>query len=473
MATGTSILALELNDAGLVLARALEDGRIEVLAESPGYALSEHDRVLTGEQAYVRARMRPRFANNRYFVELSTQPLARPDPQAQTTADLAYIHLSALLQPHVRADDELFLAVPAGYSREQLGLLLGILSECGANVSGIIDSALAASVGGEVTPRTAYLELQLHRAVLSILEHDRRGSVGRVQYDINPRVGFVSLQQGALQYVADVFVRKTRFDPLYEAQHEQNLADRLPTLLRQLQEGDATECTVEARSGTYTVELTRAGLLAALSGAYRELTQLVQGALRAHEPLQLNVTHAASLWPGLLEPLRELPGVHLEVLLPAAAAAGAIRHAAAIRRTPQSLALVTRLTAELVREDLAVASTPLHVPAEQQPTHVLFNSRAYAITTQPLMIGWAVNGARALQVPGGVPGVSRSHCTLVRRNGAVVIDDHSTYGSFINDARVQGLGVLRVGDRLRLGAPGVTLDLIQLVQDDGHPTSSL
>jgi pSer/pThr/pTyr-binding forkhead associated (FHA) protein len=116
----------------------------------------------------------------------------------------------------------------------------------------------------------------------------------------------------------------------------------------------------------------------------------------------------------------------------------------------------------------------LQVPVEQQPTHVLFNARAHAITEQPLTIGWAVNGAaRALQVPSGIPGVSRSHCTLVRRQGMVLVEDHSTYGSFINDARVQGTGVLRVGDRLRLGAPGVTLDLIQLVHDDGRPTSSL
>lgn len=461
--------ALELNDAGLVLARALGDGTVEVLADSPAYALSEQGRVLTGEQAHARARLRPRFAHNRYFIDLGTQPLARSDPQAQTTADLAYLHLSELLGTHLKGDAELLLAVPAGYSREQLGLLLGVLAECGVTVTGAIDAALAAVVGHEAAPRSAYLELQLHRAVLSILEHDLRTSVARVQYDINPRVGIASLQQATLQYIADVFVRRTRFDPLYEAQHEQNLADRLPGLLRELQSGAAVECSIEARSGTHTVELTRAGLVAALSGAYREVVQLVQSALRAHETLQLRVTHAAGLWPGLLDPLRELGGVQLDTLPHAAAVAGALRHEAAVRRGPQALALVTRLEAPLAVQAGAVAAAPLQVPDEQRPTHVLFDSRAHAITEQPLTIGWAVNGAaRVLQVPSGAPGVSRSHCTLVYRHGAVMVEDHSTYGSFINDARVQGAGVLRVGDRLRLGAPGVTLDLIQLVSDDGR-----
>src|SRR5262245_22127070 len=150
----TQTYALELNDAGVTLARSLANGEIEVLADSPGYALSEQGRVVTGEQGYARARMRPRFAHNRYFMDLSTQPLARPDPHAQTTADLAYIHLNTLLEPLIERGAELLLAVPAALTREQLGLLLGILAECGVTVSGVVDAALAAVVDAEVAART-------------------------------------------------------------------------------------------------------------------------------------------------------------------------------------------------------------------------------------------------------------------------------------------------------------------------------
>jgi hypothetical protein len=470
----TQTYALELNDAGLVLARLLADGQVEVLADSPGFALSEHGRMLTGEQAYARARMRPRFAHNRYFMDLSTQPLARPDPNARTTADIAYIHLSTLLQPIAGHDSELILAVPAAFTREQLSLLLGILAECGMKVTGVVDAALAGVAGVEVPPRTAHLDLQLHRALLSVLEHDRRDTLARVQSDINPRVGVVPLQQTALQYIADVFVRKTRFDPLYEAQNEQLLADRLPSVLERLQTQETTEFSIEARSGTHTVELSRSALLATLNAAYQELVQLVQGVLRAHEALSLTLASRLQLWPGLIERLSAIPAVDVRVLPHAASASGALRHLAAIRRSPESLALVTRLPAALAAQTSVAAPVHQQIPREQQPTHVLFNSRAIAITRQPLTIGWAVNGAaRALQVPSGVPGVSRSHCTLVRRDEAVLVEDHSTYGSFINDARVQGSAVLKVGDRLRLGSPGITLDLIQLVNDDGTPAPSL
>jgi pSer/pThr/pTyr-binding forkhead associated (FHA) protein len=50
-----------------------------------------------------------------------------------------------------------------------------------------------------------------------------------------------------------------------------------------------------------------------------------------------------------------------------------------------------------------------------------------------------------------------------------MIEDHSTYGSYVNEERVAGRTALTVGDRLRLGSPGVTLELIQLVNDDGAP----
>lgn len=462
--------ALDLNDAGLLLARAGNDGRAEVLDESPGFALLDHDRVLTGAQAYAKWRLRPRFANNRYFVDLSTQPLPRAVANVTTTADLAFTHLSELLRAHGQGD-ELLLAVPAGYSREQLALLLGILGECQVAVTGVVDSALAASTDAETPPRSAHLDLQLHRAVLTVFDHDRQSALARTHFEINPRVGLMPLQQAAMQVVSDVFVRKTRFDPMYEAQHEQTLADRLPTVLEALQSDESFEYNMEARSTTYNVDLQRSELLNSLGRHYTEIVQLVQGALRAQEVLPLAISHRLTRWPGLQQQLEAIPQLQVRVLPAEAAALGALRHLNAIRRGPETLALVTRLPAALAAQTAPAQVRPQAVPRELLPTHVLYSGRAYSISQAPLTIGWSVGeGRRAVPLPSGVPGLSRAHCTLVRRDGVVLIEDHSTYGSFINDARVQGSSVLRLGDRLRLGAPGVTLDLIQLVQDDGAPT---
>ena len=110
------------------------------------------------------------------------------------------------------------------------------------------------------------------------------------------------------------------------------------------------------------------------------------------------------------------------------------------------------------------------VPAEAVPTHVLFNGRAWPLTAVPLTLGWSVGAvARALTLPAGIAGVSRSHCTLELRAGQAVVTDHSTYGTFVNDERVGGHVVLQVGDVLRLGAPGVALELIRVLADHVTP----
>ena len=47
------------------------------------------------------------------------------------------------------------------------------------------------------------------------------------------------------------------------------------------------------------------------------------------------------------------------------------------------------------------------------------------------------------------------------------MEDHSSHGSFVNGQRVDGSVELVVGDRLRLGTPGIELRLIRVADDDG------
>jgi pSer/pThr/pTyr-binding forkhead associated (FHA) protein len=42
----------------------------------------------------------------------------------------------------------------------------------------------------------------------------------------------------------------------------------------------------------------------------------------------------------------------------------------------------------------------------------------------------------------------------------VIVEDHSTYGTFLNGSRLEGRASLAAGDRLRLGTPGIVLQLI-------------
>jgi predicted component of type VI protein secretion system len=97
------------------------------------------------------------------------------------------------------------------------------------------------------------------------------------------------------------------------------------------------------------------------------------------------------------------------------------------------------------------------------PSHLLYRGQAIALDGESLTIGTAVGGAkRALNVSGATAGVSRAHCTVLRQGRDFMVFDHSSYGTWLNDERVAHRARLKAGDRLRLGAPGVVLDLIAI-----------
>ena len=465
------MLALELIDAALVVARKQGES-VDVIADAPGVALLEDQTTITGLDALRRLRVKPLLANTNFWRGLSTQPLTRPSRVAGTTADVAFAQAETLLGRFKQNSEGVLLAVPAGYNREQLGLLLGVINETGVRVAGLVDAALAACSLEPAPARVLHLDLELHQALLTVLEYSGGEYPGlkRSRYEIAVRHGLLGIQQTLAQFIAENFVRKTRFDPLHEASSEQRLIDQLPAWLNELQQAEAITLSFEFGERELQLEMERAQLIAAAEPHYLELLRLVQGARVAGMPIELRVSQRVAALPGLLDRLRSLRDCTIQVLPPAAAAWGALQYETSIRRGPDSLALIFQLPVPRAETGEEQSSDIETTPPQLRPTHVLFQGRAWSITEQPLTIGWAVDvGKRALTLPNALPGISRAHCTVVRRNGAVMVEDHSTYGSFVNDEKVSGRTALTVGDRLRLGSPGITLEMIQLVNDDGAP----
>jgi hypothetical protein len=157
-------------------------------------------------------------------------------------------------------------------------------------------------------------------------------------------------------------------------------------------------------------------------------------------------------------------------LLPVqAAAAGALRAREAIRAPGGALRLVTELPRPEAPEGTLGAGVVLLPPAPRRapaaparrPTHVLLDSVVHAITAEPLVVGTAPpEGARRLRLAGETAGVSRAHCRLFESAGEALVEDLSTWGTFLNGERVAGRAVLAVGDRIRVGSPGIELVLI-------------
>lgn len=476
-------LALEIHDAGLLA--VCDDPERTPLPASPGVALLEGDgpgRLLVGREAMARARLKPRWVHHRFWHQLDTTPLPRPFPRDLTAADLAHAHLTELWKAAGEGVESVLLAVPGSFGERQLGLTLGIARASGMPVEGLADSAVAAAAAwapaGNGPQKVLHLDLHLHQAVLTELAVD--SAVQRRRVRVEERVGAWALQDAWARRVARLLVHATRFDPLHSAASEQELYDRLPGWLEQLRERDAVEVTFSSAGRQIGVEMSRTDLLAAAEPFYGVLRRQVQTARRLGEPVTLLLAHRVAALPDLTARLAELRDLRVTELPEGAAAAGALAAREAVRRPGDELPFLTRLPAagaepETGAEAAGAGTAPRVLLPGPPPTHILHGAQAHPLGEEPLGLGTGVpEGTRNLTLvatPGAGGGISPLHCTLVHRQGRVILEDHSTWGTFLNGERVAGRVEVAAGDRLRLGSPGVELLLIRVAEAQPHEPS--
>ncbi len=450
-----AIIGLELVDAALV---AVRDGACA--AKSPGVALLESQGLLVGEAAAAAARLKPVLATDRFWSDLAADSVAQTAGPPVSHADLAHAHLAQLWNSIGRQGDEVVLAVPGTMRLHQLGLALGIARSIAMPVAGVVDTAVAACAGLPAHATVLHLDVQLHQAVLT--EMQGASLLRRRRVEISPRAGLKVMHAAWAQLVSEAMVRRTRFDPLHQAASEQQLYQRLPGWLDALATEEAVDAAIEVDSGSFTATLRREQFALAAEAWYAQLIELVHAGRRAGESATLALTARAAALPALRDRLTALGDLQLVALPDSAAAAAAVARAGEIA-TRAAPALVTALRRS---EPVVVArGRKMRGEGAMRPTHVILDGRAHALDERPLVLGLGGGDAappagRRLALAGTIAGVSRFHCTLLQQDADVIVRDHSRYGTFVNGERVEGEVVLGAGDRLRIGTPGVVLELV-------------
>ena len=466
-----SLLGLELSDAGILVAGSQPLRLIETDGndtESSGFALAEKSQLLVGKAAEKKAHLFPRMVISHFWDQLNTDPLDHPGPYSQQNhAEIAYIHLSRIWQSIQQHGEELIVAVPGYYSRDQLGLLLGIAEELSLPIRGFVPQALAASATPCPGRALFHLDIHLHRIEIAFLNQAQHLTIAD-SVSI-PEKGLSYLYRSWVESIAAEFVRTTRFDPLHQAKFEQELYDRLPGILNRLQKSASLEIEIGGNSTTYIATCTRELLVKKTEPLLMEICRYIEGFLvkrnMVNQAVAMQISHRLASLPGCGEMLNQFHNAKLIELDRGAAAFGTLQleDQFAGQESASGISLITRRPWSTA-VNTAVSVAPATSEASRQPSHILYKNLAYRLTEAPLLIGLEIlPGENGVRIKGQIAGVSRKHCSIERREKEVVLNDFSTYGTYVDDTRVDGSVRLTVGQTIRVGTPGETLQLIAIV----------
>jgi hypothetical protein len=467
-----TILAIDLNDSGILVV----DGQTEP-ASAPGYAVARGSEILVGYDAWKLARLHPRQTTNRFWQNLSDQPLEKLMGGGVSTADLAHAQLENLCAGFREGLEGAVFVVPAHWSNEQLGLLLGIAEDLSISVIGLVDFAVAAT-RCEYQGRTLlHLDASLHE--LTISQMNQAGGSSIQDRRTIDQVGIDRLERTCIELMARRFVETTRFDPLHDGQCEQYLYDHLYTWLDELKARDYIEMTIPFGGNQFEAVVKAADVAARVTDFVEPVVQNVRSLLSVGVPVAVQVTHRLATFPGFVAAMAGMAQVTVLVLEPGAAALGALNRINRFASAEGGVRLTGRLPWDrpAMAFDGAVPDSQIGASDDdRRPTHVLYEGRAYRLSNQAFYIGSELAASDyGAALDGGVSGISRKHCSIRVSDHGVEVVDHSRFGTRLNGHRIDGAAILQSGDVVSLGKPTreflliteVTADSSGQVESDG------
>lgn len=358
----------------------------------------------------------------------------------------------------------LWVAMSLPAQSELPGELLRQLREAGHAVQGFADRTALLAAWLDVGSELAVLEVSRRQFAIGLATRDTRAAALRRHVPLPG--GEQALLDAWLRLAAATLVQQTRFDPLHDLRREADLRARLPTLVADAQRDGQATCKLDTGGGAaVTLALTRDQLAAAAQPVLAPLESALQALSAAHGQAVLLLPDSVAALPGIDA---VLAGAHFtrihrcgdDVAARAASLqppSGAAADGGVPWRTRVPV-LGTAAPSDVLQPLQLSARDP-----QTMATHLVFRGRVLPIPATGLVIGRDPGATPALQLPEGIAGLSRRHCTVRRDEaGRAQVIDHSSHGTFLDGARVRGRALLPAGAVLKLGDPGVELPLVAI-----------
>jgi len=444
--------AIELNDHALSLAR---DGN--VFASTPSAIFDGSSVEAAGAVAWSALRRQPTSISTRHLSAIVSRGERSPRTLALFNAELA-----RQIAGNKPVDNErVWIAAPVRIDANGLGDVLSLLRGLGLTVDGFVDSAAVTVAALKPGRNAIVLELGLHHLAATAV--DSNGQTRRRRAVSSDR-GLLELYDAWLDLISAAMVKRTRFDPLHNAEGEQQLFDVLPSLTQGAATTGSANASVTVNGERFDVSLSRDQFAEAAQSIYREIIRLVHALRPAGAAVALVIPQLVASFPGLREQLDSFVDCEL-IAVPDGFAAAATSLLDLPQATDEQTVRLLRHLPSNAQPALATLATrePLGIQRAAGPlaSHVLFEGKAYVLS-DALIIGRSPDSPQAIKLPEGLAGISRRHCSIVRDGGEILLVDHSRFGTQVNGERVSDRVRIHAGDRIRIGDPGVEFLLLSL-----------
>jgi hypothetical protein len=462
-----SLLSLELSDAGILAAAGQPPKLLSVdgtAAESPGFALEDKKGLVVGKSAQRKARLYPQKVQHRFWDQLSMDALKTPGRYAETYAEVAYAHLSQVWEQVKPEFNEVIIAIPAFFSRHQLGLLLGMTQELNIPVKGLIIQAVAAVPHPLPGSHLLFINVHLHRTEITLLsQSDELRFEESVTLD---EKGFIYLYRIWAETIAEEFVRTSRFDPLHEAASEQALYDKISILLTRLHKEPTATVDLKPGKSVHRISLSR-DLLEKSCTSYLDQVGSLLRSMLSKAGLQngdatLLMSHRFAHFPGSATFLPDFGREH-RIELEAGAAAINLHKIWKQLSFPSSSSGAAFFTSRPWQT--APSEENLHSKSvkevKRKPTHILYRNLAYPIAEKPTYIQWEENSEAVELLVNHQPSKTNHHVSIQSIDDQVVLTVFGHKDIYIdNQALNKEKTILHLGHTIRLKASGDGIRLI-------------
>ncbi len=430
-----SIAVFNINDAGIQVS---VDG--DLVRTSPGYAVLDGSHLLVGEQASQNAKLLPRWTNNRFWSQLNVNPLPNGNNQVRHHADLAFAHIESLWQPIQGDAEAAVFVVPGYYGNDNLGLLLGMSQEAGIPVRGIVDNSIVQAADLPLRKTVLHLDIHLHSITLTSISNT--GTLARREVRTVIESGLFTLLDRWSNIIAEQFIQTTRFDPMHNADTEQQLFNRLPDWIASLGEQNSHTIALNTGETEHSVSISNDSLLKACATIYPQVVQAIRSEVPAGETATLLVSHRFAGFPGLKSSLGLINNVEIFDLAELKAIGSTTVHREEIVSGDGPVQHVLQISTG--REQAPVTS----LPAEIEATHLLWQHRAFAIGTGLKLSEDLSAGPRNSDDP---------VCTLYRRNGELVLEVVKDSKVQLNGANPNVSATINPGDVITIADQSMTV----------------